>query len=136
MSSGKVAEEKLLEEAGLKEVEKLLSSLTSETPKLVIKTKELFKGSSKEERLELLDKTQEYADSQAKLDTNISQVNHLEEGSGGRGMIHADTAASIMFAANMLNKVLIIDGFLQKRCDGINVPENNALLILTILSSN
>ena len=36
----------------------------------------------------------------------LSQVNHLEEGSGGRGMIHADTAASIMFAANMLNRVL------------------------------
>ncbi len=35
LSSGTVAEEKLLEEAGLKEVEKLLSSLTSETPKLV-----------------------------------------------------------------------------------------------------
>ena len=78
LSSGTVAEEKLLEEAGLKEVEKLLSSLTSETPKLVIKTKELFKGSSKEDRLELLDKTQEYADSQAKLATNISQVNHLK----------------------------------------------------------
>ena len=62
----------------MKEVEKLLSSLTSETPKLVIKTKELFKGSSKEDRLELLDKTQEYADSQAKLATNISQVNHLK----------------------------------------------------------
>ena len=78
LSSGKVAEEKLLEEAGLKEVEKSLSSLTNDTPKLVIKTKELFKGSSKEDRLELLNKTQEYADSQAKLATNISQVNHLK----------------------------------------------------------
>ena len=36
----------------------------------------------------------------------LAQVNHLETGDGGRGMVHADTAASIMFAANMLNKVL------------------------------
>ena len=36
----------------------------------------------------------------------LAQVNNLEAGSGGRGMVHADTAASIMFAANMLNKVL------------------------------
>ena len=43
LSSGTVAEEKLLEEAGLKEVEKLLSALANQTPKLVIKTKEIFK---------------------------------------------------------------------------------------------
>jgi len=36
----------------------------------------------------------------------LAQVNDLETGGGGRGMVHADTAASIMFAANMLNKVL------------------------------
>lgn len=36
----------------------------------------------------------------------LAQVNGLEKGEGGRGMVHADTAASIMFAANMLNKVL------------------------------
>jgi len=36
----------------------------------------------------------------------LAQVNDLEKGEGGRGMVHADTAASIMFAANMLNKVL------------------------------
>ena len=36
----------------------------------------------------------------------LAEVNDLEAGQGGRGMIHANTAASIMYAANMLNKVL------------------------------
>ena len=45
---------------------------------LVDLIKRIFKGSTQEERLELLDKTQEYADSQAKLATNISQINHLK----------------------------------------------------------
>ncbi len=78
LSSGTVAEEKLIEEAGLREVEKSLGSLASETPKLEMKIKKLIKGSSKKDRLELLDKTQIYADSQAKLATNISQLNHLK----------------------------------------------------------
>ena len=36
----------------------------------------------------------------------LAQVNDLEIGAGGRGLIHADTAASVMYAANTLNKVL------------------------------
>ncbi|MDG2301998.1 MAG: acyl-CoA dehydrogenase family protein [Gammaproteobacteria bacterium] len=36
----------------------------------------------------------------------LAEVNGLEAGQGGRGMVHANTAASIMYAANMLNKVL------------------------------
>ncbi len=36
----------------------------------------------------------------------LAEVNDLEAGQGGRGMVHANTAASIMYAANMLNKVL------------------------------
>ena len=36
----------------------------------------------------------------------LAQVNELEIGAGGRGLIHADTAASVMYAANTLNKVL------------------------------
>jgi isovaleryl-CoA dehydrogenase len=36
----------------------------------------------------------------------LAEVNNLEAGQGGRGMVHANTAASIMYAANMLNKVL------------------------------
>jgi isovaleryl-CoA dehydrogenase len=36
----------------------------------------------------------------------LRAANDLEEGGGGRGEIHKITAASVMFAANMLNKVL------------------------------
>jgi isovaleryl-CoA dehydrogenase len=36
----------------------------------------------------------------------LAEANDLEIGGGGRGMIHADTAASVMYAANMLNRVL------------------------------
>ena len=36
----------------------------------------------------------------------LAEVNDLEAGQGGRGMVHANTAASIMYAANMLNNVL------------------------------
>ena len=36
----------------------------------------------------------------------LAEVNHLEVGGGGRGMIHANTAASVMYCANMLNRVL------------------------------
>ena len=36
----------------------------------------------------------------------LAEANDLEVGAGGRGMIHANTAASIMYAANMLNRVL------------------------------
>ena len=78
MASGKVSKENVLHDTGLKEVEGSLDSLSSIPLTLVDKTKRLFKGSTKEERLELLDKTQEYADSQAKLATNISQINHLK----------------------------------------------------------
>jgi len=36
----------------------------------------------------------------------LAEANDLEIGGGGRGMIHANTAASVMYAANMLNRVL------------------------------
>jgi isovaleryl-CoA dehydrogenase len=36
----------------------------------------------------------------------LAEVNNLDAGQGGRGMVHANTAASVMYAANMLNKVL------------------------------
>ncbi len=36
----------------------------------------------------------------------LAEVNDLEVGGGGRGMVHANTAASIMYTANMLNRVL------------------------------
>ena len=36
----------------------------------------------------------------------LAEVNHLEAGAGGRGMVHANTAASIMYTANTLNRVL------------------------------
>jgi isovaleryl-CoA dehydrogenase len=36
----------------------------------------------------------------------LAEANHLEVGGGGRGLIHANTAASIMYTANMLNRVL------------------------------
>ena len=36
----------------------------------------------------------------------LAEVNELEVGEGGRGMVHANTAASIMYAANTLNRVL------------------------------
>lgn len=36
----------------------------------------------------------------------LRACNHLEEGAGGRGEIHKITAASVMFAGNMLNRVL------------------------------
>lgn len=36
----------------------------------------------------------------------LAEANDLEVGAGGRGMIHANTAASIMYTANMLNRVL------------------------------
>ena len=55
-------------------------SLSQFTEKLGQRMKELFLGSNAEDRadrLDLLDKTGEYADLQAKLATNISQENHL-----------------------------------------------------------
>lgn len=36
----------------------------------------------------------------------LAEVNDLEIGGGGRGMVHANTAADIMYCANMLNRVL------------------------------
>ncbi len=36
----------------------------------------------------------------------LAEANDLEVGGGGRGMIHANTAASVMYCANMLNRVL------------------------------
>lgn len=36
----------------------------------------------------------------------LAEVNDLEMGEGGRGMVHANTAASIMYTANTLNRVL------------------------------
>ncbi|MGR8920679.1 MAG: acyl-CoA dehydrogenase family protein [Gammaproteobacteria bacterium] len=36
----------------------------------------------------------------------LAQVNELEVGGGGRGMVHADTAASVMYTANTMNRVL------------------------------
>ena len=36
----------------------------------------------------------------------LAEANDLEVGAGGRGMIHANTAASIMYTANTLNRVL------------------------------
>jgi isovaleryl-CoA dehydrogenase len=36
----------------------------------------------------------------------LRACNHLQEGAGGRGEIHKITAASVMFAGNMLNRVL------------------------------
>ncbi|MEE2983153.1 MAG: acyl-CoA dehydrogenase family protein [Pseudomonadota bacterium] len=36
----------------------------------------------------------------------LAEANDLEIGGGGRGMVHANTAASIMYTANMLNRVL------------------------------
>ena len=36
----------------------------------------------------------------------LAEVNDLEVGGGGRGLVHANTAASVMYCANMLNRVL------------------------------
>ncbi len=36
----------------------------------------------------------------------LGQVNGVTTSESGRGMVHVDTAASVMFAANMMNKVL------------------------------
>jgi isovaleryl-CoA dehydrogenase len=36
----------------------------------------------------------------------LAEVNELEVGGGGRGLVHANTAASVMYCANMLNRVL------------------------------
>jgi isovaleryl-CoA dehydrogenase len=36
----------------------------------------------------------------------LAEANDLEVGAGGRGMIHAQTAASLMYTANALNQVL------------------------------
>jgi len=36
----------------------------------------------------------------------LAEANDLEVGAGGRGLIHANTAASVMYCANMLNRVL------------------------------
>ena len=80
IASGKTTEQEILSDSGLKEVEASLNTLTKVPPILFEKTKLLLKGSQKEDkedRLELLDKTGEYADFQAKLATNISQANHL-----------------------------------------------------------
>ena len=80
IASGKTTEQEILSDSGLKEVEASLNTLTKVPPILFERTKLLLKGSQKEDkedRLELLDKTGEYADFQAKLATNISQANHL-----------------------------------------------------------
>ena len=63
----------------LKELNQTLDSLAKEPPNLVSKVKEVMISSSeasKEERLDLLDRTQEFADLQAKLATCVSQIKH------------------------------------------------------------
>jgi len=80
IKEGKTSEEAIIFDSGLKQVEKLMVSLSQSTEKLGQRMKKLFLGSNAEDRadrLNLLDKTGEYADLQAKLATNISQENHL-----------------------------------------------------------
>ena len=36
----------------------------------------------------------------------LNQINYATSQDAGRGMVHADAAASIMFCANMLNSIL------------------------------
>ena len=81
VASGRITEQGLLSDSGLKQVEASLNTLAKIPLVLFERIKLLFKGSKKEERedrLELLDKTGKYADFQAKLATNISLANHLK----------------------------------------------------------
>lgn len=78
LSRGEVQKEKVLKDSGLEEVKASLESLLNIPAKLIIKTKSLFQGSGKEERIKLLDQTQEYADSQALLATKTSRLDHLK----------------------------------------------------------
>ena len=77
LSRGKVQKENVLKESGLEEVKGSLESLLGIPTKLILKTKSLFEGSGKEERLKLLDQTQEYADSKALLASKTSKLDHL-----------------------------------------------------------
>ena len=80
ISEGELDKEKLENSVfKLKELHQILDSLAKEPPKLVSKVKEVMISSSeanKEERLDLLDRTQEFADLQAKLATCVSQIKH------------------------------------------------------------
>ena len=81
VASGRITEQGILSDSGLKQVEASLNTLAKIPLVLFERIKLLFKGSKKEERedrLELLDKTGKYADFQAKLATNISLANHLK----------------------------------------------------------
>ena len=81
IKEGLKTEEALLVDSGLKQVENSLQTVTNVPDKLIKKIIELFLGANKEDkadRLDLLNKTGEYADLQAKLATNISQASHVK----------------------------------------------------------
>jgi len=81
ISSGSISKDSVLTDTGLSEIETTLNLLVKEPYQLLAKTKKFLEGSNaeeKEEKLQLLDKTGEYADLQAKLATNTSQINHVQ----------------------------------------------------------
>ncbi len=81
ISSGNISKDSVLTDTGLNEMETTLNLLVKEPYQLLTKTKKFLQGSNaeeKEEKLQLLDKTGEYADLQAKLATNTSQINHIQ----------------------------------------------------------
>ncbi len=103
----------------LKELNQTLDSLAKEPPNLVSKVKEVMISSSeasKEERLDLLDRTQEFADLQAKLATCVSQIKHNSDQISGLNEEITDFEEKIKVAEEPLKeKDKELEGLLESR---------------------
>jgi ribosome small subunit-dependent GTPase A len=104
--------------AELKDLQASIKKLSSEPARLTGKTQELLSDSSeseKRERINLLDKTGEFAELQAKLATIASQGGHLKS---GIKELEKNTASLIEEVANMKEPLVSVENDLNKLLEG------------------
>ena len=104
--------------AELKDLQASIKKLSSEPARLTGKTQELLSDSSeseKRERINLLDKTGEFAELQAKLATIASQDGHLNS---GIKELEKNTASLIEEVANMKEPLVSVENDLNKLLEG------------------
>ena len=102
----------------LKDLQASIKKLSSEPVRLTGKTQELLSDSSeseKRERINLLDKTGEFAELQAKLATIASQDGHLKS---GIKELEKNTASLIEEVANMKEPLVSVENDLNKLLEG------------------
>ena len=104
--------------AELKDLQASIKKLSSEPARLTGKTQELLSDSSeseKRERINLLDKTGEFAELQAKLATIASQGGHLKS---GIKELEKNTASLIEEVASMKEPLVSVENDLNKLLEG------------------